>query len=259
MENSKQLVVLNEHSDKSLVSLALQLGVPLRESLQASDQFFLLRESGILYLKAVSLPDASPICVDFSTGKSRHRRNYGGGKNQALGKAVGLNKKANITVVDATAGLGKDAFVLACLGCHVTMLERSPIVAALLEDGLARAQSDEEICSIISQLKLFNVDSTDYLNSSLLISDQEKLPDVIYLDPMYPERKKTAKVKKEMQVLQQMLGSSPEINDLLLVALKVAKNRVVVKRPKGATSLSNIAPTHCIESKKTRYDIYMIS
>jgi 16S rRNA (guanine1516-N2)-methyltransferase len=79
-----------------------------------------------------------PVRVDFLTGKAKHRLNYGGGKGQLLAKAVGINKRAGLKVLDATAGLGQDSFVLASLGCEVTLLERSPIVRALLIDGMQR-------------------------------------------------------------------------------------------------------------------------
>ena len=90
-------------------------------------------------------PKLGAIRVDFVTGASAHRRKFGGGKGQAIAKAVGLNKGATPHVLDATAGLGRDAFVLAALGCKVTMHERHPVVAALLYDGLQRAYQDTEI------------------------------------------------------------------------------------------------------------------
>ena len=168
--------------------------------------------------------------------------------------AIGLNKKANPYVLDATAGLGKDAFVMATLGCVVKMVERSPIVGALLRDGLERGLNDFEIEHFIENMSLVVANSIDYMQSDELLKSP---PDVIYLDPMYPERKKSAKVKKEMQTLQGLLGHHDDLESLLGAAVDCAKKRVVVKRPKGAKSLSARKPTHIIESKKTRYDVYM--
>ena len=89
--------------------------------------------------------------MDFVEGAVAHRRKFGGGRGQSIAKAVGLKSGAMPTVVDATAGLGRDAFVLASLGCKVTLIERSPVVAALLQDGLARAAQDPEIGPWVSE------------------------------------------------------------------------------------------------------------
>jgi 16S rRNA (guanine1516-N2)-methyltransferase len=75
-------------------------------------------------------PKMGAVYVDFVEGKARHRRQFGGGKGQDIAKAIGLHKFKNPRVIDATAGLGREAFVLASLGCHLTLLERSPIIHA---------------------------------------------------------------------------------------------------------------------------------
>lgn len=201
-----------------------------------------------------------PISVDFVGGKSGHRRLYGGGRGQPLAKAIGLKPGINPTVIDATAGLGRDAFVLACLGAKVTLIERSPVLAALLADGIERARLDPDIASIATEhMKLINADAIDYLNN--LPSDHQ--PDVIYMDPMYPHRNKSALVKKEMRYLQEIVGSDDDASQLLDTALKSARRRVVVKRPKTAPAISGTLlngrkPNSAVESKNTRYDIYAI-
>lgn len=241
-----RIAVYSEAEDDSLKDIAAKLQVPLIHSQSNDYDFHLLKINDALYLQNLD----TNFCVNFSSGEMNYRREHGGGKNQAIGRAIGLKKMKAVKVLDATAGLGGDAFVLACLECEVVMVERSPIVAELLKDGLKRGLMDENISEIIARMTLVNDEAKDYFSK---IQDK---PDVIYLDPMYPHRKKSAKVKKEMQILQKLLGDVG--SDLILKsALKTATKRVVVKRPKGAEFLENSTPSHSIESKKTRYDVYL--
>ncbi len=191
--------------------------------------------------------------VDFLGGAVAHRRRFGGGRGQPLARAVGLKAGYVPTVVDATAGLGRDAFVLASLGCQVQLLERSPLIAALLEDGLCRAAQDEEIGAWVkARLQLQHTDACLWLQRL----SAEQCPEVIYLDPMYPERQKSALVKKEMRFLQALLGADEDSGQLLEIALQQARRRVVVKRPSNAPPLHKRTPTASISSKNTRFDIY---
>jgi len=204
------------------------------------------------------------IHIDFISGELAHRQQYGGGKGQAIAKAIGIKQGIEPpTVLDATAGLAKDAFVLACLGCPMTLLERSPVIVELIRDAIRRASDDEQFQLILDNgFDLIEQSSIDYLLSFLSNEDSDNTedarPDVIYLDPMYPERKKSASVKKNMQLLQNLLGKDEDTQALLDIALKIARKRVVVKRPKGAESLSALKPGYQVASKKTRYDIYLV-
>ena len=158
-------------------------------------------------------------------------------------------------MLDATGGLGRDAFVLASLGCTVTVVERSPVVAALLKDGLKRAEADQEVSAIARRIKLVQGDSQALLP---LFSKQEESIDVVYLDPMFPHREKSALVKKEMRLFQSLLGADADANELLQPALGLAKYRVVVKRPKGAPDLGLRTPSYRLEGKACRYDVYTL-
>lgn len=191
------------------------------------------------------------IYIDFVSGQARHRRLYGGGRSQPLGRAIGLKSGSSPTVYDVTAGLGRDAFVLASLGCQVTMSERSPLLAALLSDGLRRLGEATELTTIYQRLRLVHQNSIEWLAA---VSD---IPDVIYLDPMYPKRQKTALVKKEMRLLQTFIGQDDDSAELLDVSLQKARQRVVVKRPKSAPPLSEITPHFSIASENTRFDVYL--
>jgi len=198
------------------------------------------------------------IHVDFLSGGLAHRQKYGGGRGQSIAKAIGLKQGTPPpTVLDATAGLAKDAYVLACLGCSLTLVERSPIVAELIHDAIERAIEDEHFQTIMQKgFSLITQSSIEYLTQFANHKDAI-YPDVIYLDPMYPDKKKSASVKKNMQILQTLLDKDEDTQVLLNIALKVASKRVVVKRPKGAENLTEISPTYTVESKKTRYDVYV--
>ena len=201
------------------------------------------------------------IHIDFVHGKLAHRREFGGGRGQPLARAVGLKHGANPSVVDATAGLGRDAYVLANLGAPVTMIERSPILAALLEDGLKRLAAEPELSEMTErQLHLVHANAIDWLLQQAKQSDNR--PDVVYMDPMYPHRSKSALVKKEMRALRALVGDDEDSAQLLHAARQCALKRVVVKRPKGAPVISDgnnaSLPSGNVQSKNTRYDIYTV-
>ncbi|MGL5947500.1 MAG: class I SAM-dependent methyltransferase [Aeromonas sp.] len=214
--------------------------------------FALVLTAERLELRKLDEPKLGAVYVDFVAGAVAHRRKFGGGRGQSIAKAVGLKAGATPTVVDATAGLGRDAFVLASLGCHVTLLERSPIVAALLADGLARAALDSEIGSWVSQrMQLIQGPALERLLAL------PKQPDVVYLDPMFPHKQKAALVKKEMRVFQSLVGADLDADALLPAALAMASQRVVVKRPAYAGDLNQQVPDMRIETKNNRFDVYV--
>ena len=207
-----------------------------------------------LQLRSLIEPQINPLYVDFVDGKNRHRRLYGGGRGQHLARAIGLKKYPHPVVVDATAGLGRDAFVLATLGCRVTMLERSAVIAALLRDGLQHAQDvdDEAVRNIAQQMQLVHADAITWLESNTGMAD------VIYLDPMFPGRKKSAQVKKEMRFFQDIVGRDQDSGELLYAAINAARRRVVIKRPVRSGYVEESRPDFSITGKTTRYDIYLI-
>lgn len=237
-----------------LYSLAQQLATQFKLTIvtNSSDALILfLTENGLTLLD--QRHKHKPILVDFIQGALKYRRLHGGGRKQALGRAIGLKAGINPTVIDATAGLGKDAFILAWLGCHVLMVERYPAIAALLYDGLQRAKQDEELSEFIEKrLQLVHQDAQAWL------AQLTEKPDVIYLDPMYPHRQKSALVKKEMRLFREMVGDDDDAPALLQLALTCAKKRVVVKRPKSATLLTSQQPSLQIHSENTRFDVYLI-
>ncbi|QCI20704.1 16S rRNA methyltransferase [Buchnera aphidicola (Brachycaudus cardui)] len=191
------------------------------------------------------------IKVDFSSKKNNYRCHFFRKKHEILYKAVGIKKAYFPVVLDATAGLGNDAFILSFLGCKVTMIERHPIVFALLKDGLYRGYKDKKIGTWLQErLNLILNDSCNMLKIPLL------KPDVVYLDPMYPINKKKSLPKKYMQIFRKLIGKDTDAKELLNIAQKKAKKRVVVKRPCYAKSLCKEKISFVILGKKHRFDVY---
>ncbi|MBT0724860.1 16S rRNA (guanine(1516)-N(2))-methyltransferase RsmJ [Rosenbergiella sp. S61] len=204
-----------------------------------------------LELRKRDEPKLGGVFVDFVSGAMAHRRKFGGGRGEAVAKAVGIKGGYLPDVVDATAGLGRDAFVLASLGCRVRMIERHPVVAALLEDGLRRGYQDPEIGEWLRQrLTLIYGPSVQQLNTLT------PRPDVVYLDPMYPHRQKSALVKKEMRIFQSLVGPDEDADALLAPARVLAKRRIVVKRPDYAPALDGVETSSAVVTKSHRFDIY---
>lgn len=194
------------------------------------------------------------IFVDFAEGANAHRQKFGGGKNQAIAKAVGLNKGVTPSVMDATAGMGKDAFVLASLGCTVTLVERQQPIYALLVDGFRRASNCEHLPWFTERMNLLHNSSQQAMEDA--IKRQQQF-DVVYLDPMFPHREKSAAVKKDMALFQTFVGTDDDADELLPLATELAIKRVVVKRPDYAPFLMEQTPSTQIKTKKNRFDVYV--
>ena len=211
-----------------------------------------------LALAQVAEDNLLSVRADFSSSTVNYRRQKGGGKGQMIAKAIGLNSTTAPHVYDATAGLGGDSFVLASLGCSVTMTERVPEVNALLADGLRVAhewgsEKDQSLVAILKRMTLVESDAAEYMQT---LDDVEK-PEVVYLDPMFPQRKKSAQVKKEMQVFHQLIGTDSDADLLLQIAQESAQKRVVVKRPRIAPFLAGQEPNYLLEGKSNRFDVYL--
>jgi len=187
----------------------------------------------------------------FIEGPILHRLKYGKGRGQNLAKAVGMKFNKNRNIIDATAGLGYDSFILASLGAKVTLIERSQKMHELLQNGIDEGISfGGEIEKIINRMELLFGDSKDIL--------PKLTPEVIMIDTMYKDRKKTALVKNNMRLVREIVGPDSDYIELLKVALNCAKNRVVLKQPRYAEPIKEIRKcSHQILGKTIRYDIFM--
>ena len=252
-----------------------------------------LRHSTALMLVDRSKPDYDPLVVDFLSGPLLHRLKTGLSKAQPMGRALGLKSyraEEGPLVLDATAGMGTDAFMMSALGCRVRAIERSPVIFKLLQDGHerlrsatlpesrpeSRPESEDEaararaafsqptanavktISEIAKRLSFENASSHEILRG-LAEAGLESCPDIIYLDPMYPEegRSKSALPKKEMQIFRRLLGDDHDTEALFELALSASRTRVVVKRPLSAPALGGRA-THSFEGKTARFDMYLV-
>ncbi len=187
------------------------------------------------------------MCGDFGKLKKRLKPNNLNG--EMLVKAARLkNVPGSITVVDATAGMGEDSFLLAAAGFHVKLFEYNPVIAVLLQDALRRGLEDEELATIVSRMEFIPGDSLVYLSST------EEKPDVVYLDPMFPARQKSGLIKKKFQLLQKLESPCAEEKDMLEAAMKADPIRIVIKRPQKGPYLAGRKPSYSIAGKAIRYD-----
>lgn len=230
---------------------ALALSERLGASWHGDSEFVLQLGVAGLQLQSTALNAPGPLRVDFVGGAMAHRRLHGGGAGQMIAKAMGLQPGVRPPILDATAGLGRDAFVLAQLGCRVSLIERHQVIAALLADGIRRALLDPVVGPIVARMELRQGNAI-----SLMASWEGAAPQVIYLDPMFPHREKSSSVKKEMSLLRPLVGDDDDAPALLDAALFLASHRVVVKRPRKAPSILGHKVGYTLEGKSSRFDIY---
>ena len=235
--------------------IAAELNLPVSQ--QGADLILHISNQDGSSLSCPRLDPKARLRISFSSGVVQHRRQFGGGKSQLIAKAVGIKSGVKPNILDVTAGLGRDAFVFASLGSKVTALERSAVLVYLLDQAKIIAAEkaldvDEDLAEVLGRLTIIGGDAQDLLPSKDLLPAQ-----VVYLDPMFPERKKAAAVKKEMQILHELLDQdSRDESSLLERALDHASHRVVVKRPRHAPPIGGPKPKYALEGKSTRFDIY---
>jgi len=186
------------------------------------------------------------VLGDFSRLLPRLARGNLGGEH--LVRAVKLKGVEEPFVVDATAGLGEDSFLLAAAGCRVLLYEKDPVIAALLRDAWERAISDPATAPIAARMTVVEGDSI----ASLPTLDPP--PDVVFLDPMFPERKKTALVKKKFQLLHLLERPCENERELLDAAFAARPKRIVIKRPAKGPYLAGVKPSYSLPGSAVRFD-----
>lgn len=220
-------------------TLARALNLAWLESIPASHcyDFLLIYTPHYLGLQSYPCKKLQPFYIDFSAPRLQKRSAQAGLRKEWLARAIGMKPQENPSIIDATAGFGRDSFILSSLGFKVKLIERSPIVYALLKDAILRAG--------ISRMQLIHADALKALSKA----------HVIYLDPMFPARRKSAAVKKEMAILQTLVGKEQDNEALFNLALSCATHRVVVKRPRLAPTITTLAPTYSLTGTTCRFDI----
>ena len=240
-------------------ALARELGVPCLDT--GADAwralvdwpFLLLVSAAGLALGQTGTERITPVRADFGDATLMHRLRGCGPRGEDVARALGVPERRALRVVDATAGWGRDSAVLAALGCEVTMIERHPVVGLLLADALARAVASErtEVREIAARLRLLRGDARE-----VLATWSGPPPEAILLDPMFPERARSAAVRKEMRFFHDLIGDDADAPALLEAALALALHRVVVKRPRKAPALAGSQPSYAITGRSTRFDVY---
>lgn len=155
-------------------------------------------------------------------------------------------------VVDATAGLGEDSLLLAAAGFSVRLYERDPVIAALLRDALERAADLPGLADAVSRMELFEEDSIAAMRTL------DTPPDVVLLDPMFPERTKSAAVKKKFQLLHRLEQPCDDEFVLLDAARAARPRKIVVKRPPKGPLLAGAKPNYQVIGKAVRYDVIVV-
>ncbi len=228
--------------------LARELGLPIVGEKDAGCDLLLLVTAQGLELQATGRAAPGAVRAGLGAEGGGARRLAAASRRQPLARAVGLQKRTP-TVVDATAGWGRDAAVLAKLGCPVLAIERSPVLAAMLRDALDRLHD----CDWRTRITLRVGDAAEILEHLSV----DRRPDVVYLDPMFPPRGKAARPKKDLYVLRRLVGDDPDAARLLETARRVARQRVVVKRAPHLPPLAP-EPNTSIRSKLLRFDVYFV-
>lgn len=243
------------------------LGLPLLPAGDQRDVLVLVCDADGLRIELRAGKRCTRLLVDFLCGALQYRAKINQARAEMLVRACGVPRDgAPWHIVDATAGLGRDAFLLAFCGAQVTLLERHPVLALLLVDALralALAGTDAAVhaphADCAARLHLVAQDAAAYLHA---LADAAR-PQVVYCDPMFPPRNKSAAVSGEMQVLHALIGATADAGDLLAAALRAATRRVVVKRPLRAaplvaSGLENIHPSYALTGRASRFDVYLI-
>ena len=249
MVSSRTLFFAENHDHLAEVErLAARMGGQVLDTLPSEGLVLTLGDRG-LALCDCAAPRDEPLYVDFQAGALGYRQRAGFRRDELLARAVGVKGQVLPRVLDATAGLGRDAFMLASLGCELNLCERHPVVHALLADGLRRAGH----LAAIARMQLRAEDAAVYLRDSASVGRYE----VIVLDPMFPERSKSALVKKPMRMFHTLVGADEDAAELLELALTRALRRVVVKRPLHAEYLAGRKPSLDYRGKAVRFDVYL--
>lgn len=170
---------------------------------------------------------------------------------ELLVKAARTKNCENIPrAVDATAGMGEDSLILAAAGFEVTLFEKNEIIYALLCDALERAEKVDELREIVKRMKPINTDSIEAMQNL------DFVPDVILLDPMFPQRQKSALVKKKLQMIQKLESPCADEREMILTAIAAKPKKLIVKRPPKGPFLAGIKPDYAIKGKAVRFDCF---
>lgn len=239
--------------------LAQEIGVPFLKAAPGSSggvslDVFLEVGGERLKLREVGARAAGPVTVDFGRGSAALHRVQSSSRKELLARAMGLKPNQRVSVLDATAGLCRDAFQMACWGFDVQAVERNPVMFALARDAIERGlhSPNQQIREALTRMRLVLSDAREIIRDF----DPTKVPEVIYIDPMFPESGKHSAVKKEMRIGRKLVGDDADAALLFRAALTASPKRLVVKRHRFAPHLGKV-PDIIYRGTSIRYDVYL--
>ena len=224
-------------------ALAKRVGAPLSDS--PGDGLTLAADSSGLSLSGYGLRfrgDFEPMLRRIGSGRLQH---------EMLVK-LAKTKSAHPVAVDATAGMGEDALLLAAAGYEVRLFESDAVIAALLKDALQRAKKNPQLADIVGRMTLIEGDSVDGM-ARLTVE-----PELVYLDPMFPARGKSGLVNKKLQLIQKLEQPCAQEEELLAAACALHPKKIIIKRPLNGAFLAGRKPSYSVKGKAIRYDCIVL-
>lgn len=222
----------------------------IQEFNKSNEDFRIFKKDNIIFLQSIKHNDWLPFSINFSSNNFIRRKNQA--NSQDIIKAIGIKGSlVKPKILDTTAGQGRDSFILASLGCNITLLERNKVIYLLLKNAVDNAKNNDELKNIVKNMTIINQDSVEFLENN------NDFFDVIYVDPMFPKSNKSRLVKKDMQIFREIVGNDLDSSKILDSALKSNTKRVVVKRMNKSNFLDNKKPNFSIKGTSIRFDVYI--
>ena len=231
--------ILIKQQNSATQRLANRLQLSEKKAIAGADAYLYFTDD---YLHIALKQSGIDFCVDFCSKQAAFRQQQN--NRELLLRALGDAK----SVCDLTCGFAKDTLVMAHKNINVTALEKNSIIFALTDNALQRLKISKP--ELAAKINIYNSDAVNWL------AQNNKTFDAIYLDPMFPARKKSAQVKKAAQVLQFLNCNAEQTVWDLAVLLQYCK-RVVVKRPKNAENLFTQKPCFSVKGSTCRFDGYL--
>lgn len=241
---NKLTIYIDDGGDRdTALALSQQLGAPIAE--KPGDELTLVIDGSGLSLVGCGMRyqgDFTRMLNRVTKGRLHH---------EMLVK-IAKTKTEHPIAVDAAAGMGEDSFLLAAAGYEVYLFEQDAVIAALLKDALRRAREDERLCGIVTRMHLTEGNSIE------LMPQIEEKPEIVYLDPMFPPRKKSGLIQKKLQLIQKLEQPCADEKELFDAAAALHPKKIIIKRPLNGALLADQKPSYTVKGKAIRYDVVVL-